>query len=81
MNANLERVINLIAEQGGHDGSHLSSSSSLLMDCGMDSLDRMEFALTVEDEFDVEFSDREVEDMVTVGDIVRMLKEKGVEED
>ncbi len=81
MNANTERVINLIAEMGGHDGSHLSESSSLIQDCGMDSLDRVGLAYDVEAEFDVEFTDLEVEDMVTVGDILRMLKEKGIDDE
>ena len=45
-------------------------------DIGMNSLEQMEMVVNLEEEFNVEISDREAMQLVTVGDVIKMLEAK-----
>lgn len=47
-----------------------------LEDSGLDSFARIELILSMEQEFDVEFSDSESADVSTINDIVTLIAEK-----
>lgn len=73
----LDRLKKILNECLGLNGAeHVTADSRLAEDLGADSLDTVEIAMAVEDEFDVEFSDDEAGAIVTVGDLVSRIDEK-----
>ena len=46
------------------------------MDLGATSLDMVETIMSLEDEFDIEISDRDAESLKTVGDVIALVKKK-----
>ncbi|PNH18620.1 acyl carrier protein [Lachnospiraceae bacterium] len=75
-----DKIKKMIAEQLGADESSISEETSFKDDLGADSLDLFELVMAMEDEFDVEIPTDDLEKMLTVGDVVNYLKDKGVEE-
>ena len=49
--------------------------SVLLEDLGADSIDLADLVMTFEDEFDMEISDEDLENIKTVADIVKFIEE------
>lgn len=49
-------------------------------DLGLDSLDFIEIIINIENEYDVEIGDEEANELKTIGDIIELLKSKGVSE-
>ena len=54
----------------------MTESLSLKDDLDADSVDLMEFILTLEDEFNIEISDEEIDQLQSVGDVVEVVKRK-----
>ncbi len=50
--------------------------ASLIDDLGADSLTIVELVMTMEEEFDIEVDDTDVEKLVTVGDVINFIQEK-----
>ncbi|MCQ2440523.1 MAG: acyl carrier protein [Clostridia bacterium] len=48
-------------------------------DLGADSLDVVEMLMAIEDDFDVEIPDEDIEGLKTIGDVVEYINNKGVE--
>ena len=63
------RICNLIADQLGVDIRDVTPEASILDDLGADSLDVVELVISLEEAFDIEVGDEEVEGMRTIGDI------------
>ena len=64
MSDNLEqRVRNIVAEQLGVDLSEVRSDASILDDLGADSLDVVEMVMSLEEAFDIEVPDEDVEEI------------------
>jgi acyl carrier protein len=63
------RIRTLVADQLGADIEEVTPDASILDDLGADSLDVVELVMSLEDVFDIEVSDEEVEGMRTIGDI------------
>ena len=57
-----------------------TAEASIIDDLGADSLDVVDLISSVEDEFDVEIPDEEVENIKTVGDIVSYIESATSEE-
>ena len=70
-----EKVRALICEQFGVDEDRVTMESNMISDFGADSLDVIDLAMSIEDEFDIEVPDDEIKKIVTVGDIVRFIEE------
>ena len=70
-----EKVRALIAEQLDIDEDKVTLDSDVVDDLGADSLDMVDLVMTFEDEFDIEIPDEQVENVKTVGDIVKYLEE------
>ena len=68
-NSTLERVTALVAQQLDLDPADVLQETSL-EDMGGDSLDQVELVLNVEDEFGIEFTDEESEQLHTVAQFV-----------
>ena len=54
----------------------MTEALSLKDDLDADSVDLMEFILTLEDEFSIEISDEEIDQLQSVGDVVEVVKSK-----
>ena len=70
-----EKVKTIICEQFELDSDRVTTDASLIGDLGMDSLDVIDLSMSIEDAFDLEIPDGEIEKFKTVGDIVRFVEE------
>ncbi|MBC7236674.1 MAG: acyl carrier protein [Chloroflexi bacterium] len=71
-----ERVRKIIVEQLGVDEDQVTMEASFREDLEADSLDLVELIMALEEEFGGDISDEEAQQIETVGDAVRFLKEK-----
>lgn len=76
----LEKMKNLIAEQLGMEADKITEASDFKEDLGADSLDLFELVMALEDAYGVEIPADDLEKLLTVGDVMNYLKDKGVEE-
>lgn len=70
-----EKVQKIICEQFELDADRVTMESNLISDLGADSLDVIDLAMSIEDEFDIEVPDDEIDNIKTVGDIVKFIDE------
>ena len=75
----LEKMKEIIAEQLSVDADTITESSTFKDDLGADSLDLFELVMALEDEYSVEIPAEDLQNLLTVGDVMNYLKEKGVE--
>ncbi len=68
-----QKVKAIVAEQLGVDLAELRADASILDDLGADSLDVVEMVMSLEEAFDIEVPDEDVEEMRTVADIERYI--------
>lgn len=71
----LEKIKNIISEQFAIPEDDITVDTVLLEDLDADSLDLIDLAMSLEDCFEVEVPDEELENFKTVGDIVRYIEE------
>lgn len=76
----LERVKEIIAKQLSLDVDEITESTSFKDDLGADSLDLFELVMAFEEEYDIEIPSEELEGIATVGDIIKLMRDNGVEE-
>lgn len=76
-----EKISALLAEQLSIDEDKITMESDILDDFDADSLDIVDMIMNLEDEFGVEVPDEEVENLRTVGDVVRYIDENSGSED
>lgn len=67
------QVIDLIAEQAGVDAKVVRMDDLIESNLGMDSLDKIELVMALEEEFDVEISDEQAEKCIAVADVVALV--------
>ena len=65
-----DKVKELISEQLDVKADDITEASNIQDDLGADSLDVVDLVMALEDEFDVEIPEDQVENIKTVGDIV-----------
>ncbi len=68
------RIRQIIAEQLGLSENELSLNSSFVDDLGADSLDIVELIMALEDEFEMEVPDEDVEHLLTVKDVIDYVR-------
>jgi acyl carrier protein len=73
-----ERLKKIVIEQLGVDEREVVPSASLVEDLNADSLDLVEYIMSVEEVFKIEVSDEDAEKLTTVGETQAYLQEKGV---
>jgi acyl carrier protein len=61
-----EKVKQMISEQLGVDEADITPNAHFIEDLGADSLDQVELVMALEEAFDFEVSDEDVEKMLTV---------------
>jgi len=70
-----DKVKTIIADQLEVDSAKLSPETTF-EDIDADSLDIVELVMALEEEFDLEISDQEIENINTVGDVVKYIESK-----
>ncbi len=69
-----EKVREILCDQLDLEEEKVTMSSSILEDLGADSLDVVDLIMSLEEEFDSEIPDEDVEKFKTVGDIVKYIE-------
>ena len=70
-----DRIVTIIQERQGEDFI-VTENLSLKDDLDADSVDLMEFILTIEDEFGIEISDEEIDNLNSVADVLAIIKNR-----
>ena len=70
----LEKVKAILAEQFDVEESKITEETDLQEDLGADSLDVVDLLMSIEDEFEVEVPDEEIENIKTVGALVAYIE-------
>ena len=71
-----DKIKDIIVEQLDVEEDALTMEASITEDLGADSLDVVDLVMSIEECFDVEIPDEEVENIKTVGDIVKYIENK-----
>ena len=69
-----EKVRDILCDQLDYDEEKVTMDSSIIDDLGADSLDVVDLVMSLEEEFDIEIPDEEIENVKTVGDMVRFIE-------
>ena len=70
----LEKLKTILSEQFDVEESTITAATTLTDDLGADSLDVVDLLMSIEDEFEIEIPDTEVENIKTVGSIVEYIE-------
>ena len=70
----LEKIKVILAEQFDVEEDSLQNDTDLQDDLGADSLDVVDLLMSIEDEFEIEIPDEEIENIRTVGDLVSYIE-------
>jgi len=71
----LEKVKMILSNQFDVEEDSITPETNIADDLGADSLDVVDMLMSLEDEFDVEIPDEEIEKMRTVGEVVSYIEE------
>ena len=71
-----DRVKKIVVEHLGVEPDKVTEAASFIDDLGADSLDLVELVMAFEEEFGIEIPDDVQEQIGTVGDAVRFIKER-----
>ena len=69
-----EKVREILCDQLDLEPEDITLDTNIIEDLGADSLDLVNFVMSLEDEFDKEIPDEDVESIKTVGDIVSYIE-------
>lgn len=70
----LEKVKSILAEQFDVEEDTITEDTNLQDDLGADSLDVVDLLMSIEDEFEIEVPDEDVENIKTVGELVSYIE-------
>ena len=68
-----EKVREIICDQLDVAEDDVTMESNIADDLGADSLDVVDLVMSLEEEFDAEFPDEDIESINTVGDVVKFI--------
>ncbi len=69
-----EKVVAILAEQFDVEEEKIVEDTNLQDDLGADSLDVVDLLMSIEDEFEIEIPDDEIENIRTVGALVAYIE-------
>ena len=72
----LTKIRQVVADKLDSDAGDINAEASFVDDLGADSLDVVELIMGLEDEFTIEITDEEAENIRTVGDAVKFIAER-----
>ncbi len=70
-----EKVREILCDQLDLEEDKVTMDSDIVEDFEADSLDVVDLVMSLEDEFGIEIPDEEIENIKTVGDVVRYIEE------
>ena len=70
-----DKVKEIIVDQLDVDADKVTNGANIQDDLGADSLDVVDLVMSLEEEFDIEIPDEAVENIKTVGDIVKYIED------
>jgi acyl carrier protein len=71
-----DRVLKVIDKQLNKDTSQIKMDSRFTEDLGVDSLDRVEFVMALEEEFEQEITDEDAEKIATIQDAIDYIQSR-----
>ena len=75
-----DKLVEILLEVFGFSAQELSKDISFKDDLAVDSLDIYKLVMTLEEEFNIDIPDESVKGIETIADLIRVLKELGVED-
>ena len=72
----LEKVAAIIREQLNQENVEIKEATRFKEDLEVDSLDLFELVMAFEEEYGVSITSEELENMATVGDVIRYIQEQ-----
>ena len=69
-----DKIKSILAEQLDADPDEMTMETNIAKDLGADSLDVVELLMSIEDEFNVEIPDEEIENIKTIGELVEYIE-------
>ena len=70
-----EKVQKILCDQLDLEEEQVTEEAEVIEDLGADSLDIVDLVMTLEEEFDTEIPDEDIENLKTVGDIVKYIED------
>ena len=74
-----EQIKKILCDQLDLDEEQVTEDSEVIDDLGADSLDIVDLVMTLEEEFGTEIPDEDIENLRTVGDIVKYVEDRAAE--
>lgn len=71
-----EKIKSILAEQLAADEENMTMDTDIAKDLGADSLDVVELLMSIEDEFEVEIPDEEIENIRTIGELTEYIQNR-----
>ena len=70
------KIKSILSSQFDIEESKISLDTSFVDDLGADSIDIVDLLMSLEDEFDVEIPDEEIDNISTVGEVVAYIEDR-----
>lgn len=71
----LEKVKAILSEQFDAEEDSITADTNIAEDLGADSLDVVDLLMSIEDEFEIEIPDEEIDNIKTVGELVKYIED------
>lgn len=71
----IDRLQSVVSELSGISADEITLDTNFRSDLGLNSLELVNLAVALEEEFDVEIPDREIAHIETVSDVVRLIED------
>ncbi|MFP4200388.1 MAG: acyl carrier protein [Clostridia bacterium] len=71
----MEKIVEMLVDQLGVSEDEIEDNADFAGDLGADSLDLVELIMSMEEEFDLDIPDEDVENITSVGDAVDYVAE------
>ncbi|MDU6031943.1 MAG: acyl carrier protein [Peptoniphilus harei] len=70
-----DRILQIIAEQFNIDKDDLTEDMNFQDDLNADSIELVELVMTIEEEFETEVSEEDLERLKTIGDVIEYVED------
>ncbi len=70
----IDKIKKILADTLDVNEEEISADTNIATDLGADSLDVVEILMSIEDEFEIEIPDNEIENIRTVGELVEFIE-------
>ncbi len=71
--ATFDKIAELLSSQLGVDKAKITEETKIVEDLGADSIDVFEMVMALEDECGIEVDEDKVQELITVGDVVKLI--------